>query len=60
MLALAAIVSAPAALTVTLSGCGGGEKTGEIKISEEAKKADIGGQKAMEEFYRSKTQKKKD
>jgi hypothetical protein len=59
LLVLAAFVTAPAALTVTLSGCGGGEKVGDAKLSPEAQKADTGGQKAMEDFYRTKTQKKK-
>lgn len=59
LLVLTALVSAPVGLTVTLSGCGGGEKVGDIQVSPEAQKADVGGQKAMEEFYRSKMQKKK-
>jgi hypothetical protein len=59
LVVLTAVVSAPVGLTVALSGCGGGEKIGDIQVSEEAKKADAGGQKAMEDFYRAKMQKKK-
>lgn len=51
------VVSAPVALTVALSGCGGSSENSDIAISEAAKKADAGGQKAMEEFYRTKMQK---
>jgi hypothetical protein len=53
------VVLAPVALTVVVSGCGGSSENSDIVISEAAKKADAGGQKAMEEFYRTKMQKGK-
>lgn len=53
--ALALVLSAA---LPSLNGCGGNEKVGIIQDTPEAKKADFDGQKAVQDYMSSKTQKK--
>jgi len=52
-------VLAVSTVSIGLNGCGDDAKTGTIEVSPEAKKADEGGRKAMQDYMQSKGQAKK-